>query len=152
VLPGLGQLYAGRAAKGALVFATILAAFAVGWHLTDLTGVDPARHRLHFVAQAFAGGPSAAALWLGQGRALEAMPRWFDVGMLYTTVAGLLNLVAMCDAMGEVIGANRRAVASARAEHRGAVREAVAEARPDTAPPWEEPSPSDVEPDAPEPA
>ena len=33
---------------------------------------------------------------------------WLEVGRLYAAVAGLLNVVAMCDAVGEVLAHNDR--------------------------------------------
>ena len=74
---------------------------------------------LEFVAHALIGGPTAAAygsssdLFLG-----EPMP-WFEVGRLYVAVAGLLNIVAICDALGCVLAHN------VRAEDRRALRERI---------------------------
>lgn len=108
ILPGLGQLYVGRPVKALLYLAAILPTFVVGWWLTDLTIVDPDAYGLDFVAQAFLGGPTLAAVELGAGRVLERMPPHFEVGRLYVQVAGLLNLVAVCDALGDAIWLDRR--------------------------------------------
>ena len=57
------------------------------------------------------GAPTAAAYYLTQGIELaEPMP-WFEVGRLYAAVAGLLNVVAICDALGDVIDHNRKVAA-----------------------------------------
>ncbi len=114
-LPGLGQLWAGQPRKAILFGATILSLFAVGWWLTGFTVVDPERYRLDFLAQALLGGPTAFALEQSRDITLTAMPRFFDVGRLYVQVAGLLNLVAMADAVGDLIRHNRRALAMRQA-------------------------------------
>ena len=107
MIPGLGQVYAGQPRKGALFLLAILPTFLVGWWLTDFSAVQPTKRTLEFLAQVLLGGPTVAAASLSEGRMLEELPRFLDVGRLYTWVAGLLNVVAICDAIGEVIQHNR---------------------------------------------
>ena len=111
LLPGLGQLYVGRPVKAALFFVAILTTFLVGWLLTDRTAVDPDRFRLDFAGQIFLGLPTLVALGIGADRVLDHMPTFFEVGRLYVLVAGLLNIVAICDAIGEAIGRDRSVLA-----------------------------------------
>jgi hypothetical protein len=106
VVPGLGHVYAGRPGKGALMFLAIVPAFALGLWLTAFTCVNPRTYSLEFVAHAFLGLPTGLALHFTEGMRLEELPRWFEVGRLYAAVAGLLNVVAISDALGEVIRHN----------------------------------------------
>jgi hypothetical protein len=106
-LPGLGQLYAGQPRKALLFLAAILPTFLVGWWLTDFTAVQPAAQPLPFAAQVFLGGPTLLAWRLAEGHLIQDLPTFLEVGRLYTWVAGLLNLVAVCDAVGDVIEHNR---------------------------------------------
>jgi TM2 domain-containing membrane protein YozV len=132
-VPGLGQLYLGRPLKALLFLAAILPTFLVGWALTDLTAVDPQRFRLDFAGQVFLGLPTFGALVMGADRVLASMPPFFEVGRLYVLVAGLLNLVAVCDAVGDGIHRDREVLA-ARLAHREAripPRTAVDEAAPE---------------------
>jgi len=122
-VPGLGQLFLGRPLKALLFFTAIVPTFLVGWALTDMTAVDPQRYRLDFAGQVFLGLPTFAALVVGAEQVLESMPRFFEVGRLYVLVAGLLNLVAVCDAVGDAIARDREVLAR-RLAHRG--RETVA--------------------------
>ena len=110
-MPGLGQLFLGRPMKALLFFAAILPTFLVGWALTDLTAVDPQRFRLDFAGQVFLGLPTVAALAVGGDRVLASMPPFFEVGRLYVLVAGLLNVVAICDAVGDAIARDREVLA-----------------------------------------
>lgn len=107
-LPGGGQFYVGRPGKGLLMFLAIGALFYGGLALSGFTCVNPSTYDLEFVAHAFLGGPTAAALhFTGDVHLTEPMP-WFETGRLYAAVAGLLNVVAVCDALGSVIEHNRR--------------------------------------------
>lgn len=143
--PGLGQLYLGRPLKALLFFGAILPTFLVGWKLTGFTAVDPQRFRLDFAGQLFLGLPTFGALAVTADHVLSAMPPFFEVGRLYVLVAGLLNLVAICDALGDAISRDRELLA-ARLAHRE--REA-AQQDTDVAPPpeptptplgWEDPA------------
>jgi len=145
LLPGLGQLFLGRPLKALLFFSAILTTFLVGWVLTGLTAVDPQRFRLDFIGQAFLGLPTFAALSIGANQTLESMPAFFEVGRLYVLVAGLMNVVAICDAVGDAISRDRQILAE-RLEYQARTADAVAAAEAPTPvePPrpsaWEDPS------------
>ena len=102
--------------------------------------MDPEQYRLDFLAQAFLGGPTAWALRWGPEPALTAMPRFFDVGRLYVQVAGLLNLVAIADAVGEGIRQNRRVMALQAADEDARRAEADAALLPASARSTERPA------------
>jgi TM2 domain-containing membrane protein YozV len=122
LVPGLGQVYVGRPAKGLLYLLVIGSTYFVGLALAGWTCVNPERDPIWFVAQALAGGPTALTAWLTRG--LEATQRLptYDVGLLYVTVAALLNAVAVSDALGTVNEAR-----AAHAEVVAAWRQAEAE-------------------------
>ncbi len=108
LMPGFAQLYVGRPGKALLMLVAIGSLFYAGLALTGFTCVNPQAYSLEFAAHALLGGPTAAAYHLTQGIELaEPMP-WFEAGRLYAAVAGLLNVVAICDALGDVIDHNRK--------------------------------------------
>ena len=113
VLPGLGQVYVGRPGKALVMFVAISGLFAGGLALTAFTCVNPETYSLEFVAHAFLGGPTALTYYLTRGLEPTELLRWFEVGRLYVAVAGLLNVVAICDALGDVLAHNRQARARA---------------------------------------
>jgi hypothetical protein len=137
LVPGFGQLYMGRPFKALLMFVSIGGLFYGGLALTGFTCVNPHTYALEFAAHSLLGGPTAAAYYLTQGYELSTPLPWFEVGRLYAAVAGLLNVVAICDALGDVIEHNRdvRVRASLReryleeraAEHQRAVDTAAAQ-------------------------
>ncbi len=107
LFPGLGQLYVGRPGKALTMLLAIGGLFYAGLALTGFTCVNPNAYKLEFAAHAFLGGPTAATYYLTQDMQLTELMPWFEVGRLYAAVAGLLNIVAVCDAMGEVLDHNK---------------------------------------------
>ena len=108
LLPGLGQVYVGRPGRGFVMFLAIGGLFFLGLHLTAFTAVNPDTYSLEFIAHVFQGGPTALTYYLTQDLAQTEPLRWLEVGRLYAAVAGLLNVVAICDAVGEVLAHNDR--------------------------------------------
>ena len=102
LVPGLGHLYVGRPAKGLLFALVILGTYALGLFLSGWTCVNPVRDPIWFSAQAVAAVPTLLTAWLTRGlEATERLPT-YDVGLLYVTVAALLNAVAISDVLGTV--------------------------------------------------
>lgn len=112
LLPGLAQVYVGRPGRGLVMGAAICALFAGGLLLSAFTCVNPQTYELEFIAHALIGGPTALVLQLGPFAAGGDPLALLDVGRLYCAVAGLLNLVAICDAVGEVL--DQREASAAR--------------------------------------
>lgn len=111
LIPGLGHAFVGRPGAGLVLLLVLCATFAGGLALTDFSCVDPRAYQLEFVAHALIGGPTALALELTRDVRLERMPPWVEVGRLFVVVAGFLNLVALCDAVGEAWRRNARIAA-----------------------------------------
>jgi len=124
--PGLGHFYQRRYAKGALFMVCVLATYFFGLALGEGKVVyaswNQTERRWQFALQAGVGLPAAPAvvqnLIVRRGgepmlRGLMAPPRdaeqladWhltlnqrFEMGTLYTVVAGLLNILAIFDAL-----------------------------------------------------
>jgi hypothetical protein len=108
VVPGLGQIYVGRPLKALLFFLAVVPVFFGGLAMTGFTAVNPSKYGLEFAAQILAGGPTALSLQAFGDRVIDKLPRWFDVGRLYVAVGGLLNVVAISDALGEVLLRNQQ--------------------------------------------
>ena len=132
LLPGLGHVVAGRPGKGFFYFCLVGLAFTAGLWMTGLVAVQPDRDPLWFAGQALAGLPTLAVWKATEGLVATERLASFDLGMLYTAVAGLLNVVAIADALGIVDDARavadlrRRADAAAQAA-RGAEHAAAAD-------------------------
>ena len=127
LVPGLGHLYQGRTAKGVLFMVCILSTFFFGLYLSDGHAVYASwtadDTRLYYLGQVCVGLPALPALVQtyrvrsGQSplvNGLMAPPvdgaqlsEWyrtlhsfFELGTVYTMIAGLLNVLAIYDAWG----------------------------------------------------
>ena len=128
LIPGLGHLYQGRKAKAVLYFTCILSLFVAGefmggWQVVYWRWVNPLQNSeqfcLNYPGQFFAGLPALPALiqatlkWYGQNpilwdylvepsqneiNGLYEAGKFVEMGYLYTTIAGLLNILAIFDA------------------------------------------------------
>ena len=98
----------GRPGKALLMFLGIGGLIAGGSALTGWTCVNWDTHRLELLAHAFNLGPSAYLLHATKDLEVTEYLRWYEVGRQYVAIAGLLNIVAICDAWGHVIEHNRR--------------------------------------------
>ena len=99
VVPGAGHWVLGRRAKAVMFFVLILGTFLAGWMISHRENVWFERGRLHMLAQA---GGGLVTFVLGVGRPpadpKEAVMHRFEIGTLYTMVAGLLNVLVVMDA------------------------------------------------------
>lgn len=125
--PGAGHIYQGRTAKGLLFMICILSIFFYGLFISDGRAVYASAtetdKRLPYLCQVLVGLPALPALvqtylvrnnraplWNGvmaPPRDLGELNEWhktlnryFDLGTVYTMIAGLLNLLAIYDAWG----------------------------------------------------
>lgn len=124
-VPGLGHIFLGHRGRGLVFLVTITATFWSGVAIGGVRGtVDPDERSLWFVAQLCTGGNTAVAYLFNKavtpanpGHARTAAkyvpPFWVaaEVGVHYTGVAGLLNLLVVLDALAlaELVNRSRRA-------------------------------------------
>ncbi|MCG3135686.1 MAG: hypothetical protein HMLKMBBP_03418 [Planctomycetes bacterium] len=96
-MPGAGHAMLGKVWPAAFIAAAVLALYVGGMALAGWTNVDPVKHRWYFVTHVFAGGPTLAAWLATRGRELTEFRPHLSAGELFTALAGLLNLIAVCD-------------------------------------------------------
>jgi len=110
VLPGAGHFATGYRGRGVAFFGVIAIMFAAGLSITEGYALSPKEHPLAFGAQVLAGVPAAVGLLLtGGGRTMDPgllgrlpppeVVSMFDLGLVFTMVAGLLNLLVVLDAL-----------------------------------------------------
>ena len=127
LIPGLGHLYQGRTAKGVLFMVCILTTFFFGLFISDGKAVyawwSPDDWRLPYMCQLGVGLPATPALLQSylvrngreplfggvmappaDSRELDSwykeLNRYLELGIVYTMIAGLLNILAIYDAWG----------------------------------------------------
>jgi hypothetical protein len=107
LFPGLGHAYLGRRGKAAFFAAVVVALFAAGVALSGGHSVSWSRAPLWFVGEAFALVPAILGMLVDSLVPWTHVTAQHQVGLLYTTVAGLLNIVVAFDAFGIALAENR---------------------------------------------
>ncbi len=101
IVPGLGHFVAGDKRRGAILLITMAATFWGGVAVAGVhSTIQPKARKAWFMAQICTGG-HALATW-GLGRTLPQQRANHDseeIGIIYTGVVGLLNILVIIDAM-----------------------------------------------------
>lgn len=98
VVPGLGHVWLGRGAKGLLGGGVLILTFVTGVVLAGGTNVQRERDLYFWSAEILTGAPAAAATILDFGRRVQHPMPLAELGLLFTSVAGLLNILLVLDA------------------------------------------------------
>ena len=97
-VPGLGHVLLGRTAKGLYLGGLVLGAFAIGLVLGQGYSVASVKFPYHWWGQVCAGAPALLAnRFLGLRAQTQTIDR-LELGVVFTTVAGIMNVVAIVDA------------------------------------------------------
>jgi hypothetical protein len=98
LFPGLGHFYVGRRDKALFFAGSILLGLVIGLALSEFQAIHWEKHPYHFLAQVWGGLPPILVGFLTQDLRVEHRIPYFDMGVLYTSASGLLNLIAVLDA------------------------------------------------------
>lgn len=109
-VPGLGHIYVGQWRRGLVLLVVIAVTFWGGVAIGGVQStVQPTVHKTWFLGQVCAGGHALATWSWGQMRARQYPIERFpderagyveeDVAIIYTGVAGLLNILIILDAL-----------------------------------------------------
>jgi len=96
LVPGLGHAAQGRLAKAAYFGLLVLATYFTGIVLGHGGSVSTDRYPFHVYGEYCAGLPALVGYWLGRAPLGETVDR-LELGVVMTTVAGILNLIVMVD-------------------------------------------------------
>jgi hypothetical protein len=99
LVPGAGHLVLGRWAKGLFFLGTLSATYLFGLWITGFRPVSWDENPFYYIGQYGSGATFALARALGPEKSfprLDLPVSWYDPGLLYVCVAGLLNLVVVC--------------------------------------------------------
>ena len=104
LVPGAGHFYLGLRKRALLLFIAIELTYFIGLYIGTIRVVDPAQSMFWFVAQIFAGlNTIVARLWAVSHYAKSTPVLIYDwsysMAVLYTGIAGLLNLLAVFDSV-----------------------------------------------------
>lgn len=97
LVPGAGHWLTGHRKRAIVIAVAVWLTFLLGIVLGGIHMVGPRVSRAWFIAQIFAGSPALIA-WVLNGPAVNVLVcRGLDLGLVYTGVAGLLNLLCILD-------------------------------------------------------
>ena len=97
-LPGLGHWLTGRKGKAVLFFVAIFGLFAIGLALGDFIDFDRQRHPYYWIGQMLVGLPAWLLYLPLEPLQADGHTAFLDVGVMFTTCAGLFNIIASLDA------------------------------------------------------
>lgn len=124
ILPGAGHAFLGDLNRGIIVFVTIATTFWGGIAIGGVrTTIDPQRQKLWFMAQICNGSHAiVAGAWahgtregLSAGQLAHSEWKSLEIGLVYTGVAGLLNLLVIMDTLVRADASHRRLTPRAKA-------------------------------------
>jgi hypothetical protein len=96
LVPGFGHLVQKRYAKAGFFGGLVLGTFVLGVWLGEGASVSAMRFPVHMYGQYGAGLPTFLASLLGAAPTGHTIDR-LELGVVFTTVAGILNVVVMID-------------------------------------------------------
>jgi hypothetical protein len=102
LVPGAGHVVLGRWGKGLFFFLTLGLTYVFGLWIVGFRAVSFDDNPFYYVGQYGSGLTFLLARLMSEHKAfprLELHPSWFDPGLLYVCVAGLLNVVIMMNVL-----------------------------------------------------
>lgn len=109
LLPGAGYMYLGLRTRGIIICATVCATYFLGLLIGGVEMAGPQHSVPWFLAQVLAGLPALTAVILQDPNIQAGFGRGVDLGQLYTSVAGLLNLLCVVDTVMRAYPADEQA-------------------------------------------
>ena len=110
-IPGAGHFYIRERARGIIIFVTIILTFAVGLYVGSIGVVDPVGAKPWYSAQIMASPAVGMIGSISNQGGYKSFGRCSDIGQIYTSIAGVLNLLCVVSAVymaycgrGEMIG------------------------------------------------
>ncbi|MEO0479157.1 MAG: DUF6677 family protein [Planctomycetota bacterium] len=98
MVPGSGHIVLGQKSKGLLVGGSVIALFLLGMLFSGGHGIDRAARPIWWSGQSpFGGATLLTALLVGGSQMSELSGRFFELGVVLCTCAGLLNVVLIVD-------------------------------------------------------
>jgi hypothetical protein len=101
LIPGAGHVFLGRWKKGLCLLLIMSSTYLFGMYVVGFRAVSFEDNPFYYVGQYGSGVTFLVAQILGVEKAYprQENPGWFDPGLLYVCVVGLLNLVLMINTL-----------------------------------------------------
>jgi len=99
LVPGAGYFLLNEKKRAVIVFVTIVLTFALGLYVGSIGVVDPVGAKLWYVLQIMASPLVSAVGYASAGGGFPVYGRPSEIGQIYTSIAGLLNLLCIVNAV-----------------------------------------------------
>lgn len=99
IIPGSGYFFLKESARAIIIFIAITATFGLGLYIGSLGVVDPISSRLWFIIQMMTTPAVAAIGHMTAGGGFPVYGRPNEIGQIYTSTAGLLNLLCIVNSV-----------------------------------------------------
>jgi TM2 domain-containing membrane protein YozV len=96
-IPGLGHFLQGRKRRALMVACLLIGLFLLGTYFAEGSNLSRQRHFYYWAGQFFLGLPAMATEILSGRPTVNHEIEFMDVGLLFASMAGLLNILAMMD-------------------------------------------------------
>jgi len=143
LLPGGGHFLLGKWKKGLFFFLLLAATYAFGMCIAGWRPVSFDDNPFYYVGQYGSGATLLLAKLRGAEKAIlrpEIHPSWFDPGLLYVCVVGLLNIVVMLNILDVKLAARPTTAAPEKAPSPPEAPQAAAAPAATTPPASEKPA------------
>ena len=111
IIPGAGHFLIHERKRAAIIFATITSLFLAGLFIGSIGIIDPVGARIWYIAQMLFSPVVGVLAKISQAGEYSCYGRPQDTGLIYTGIAGLLNLLSIISAVymaycgrGQLIG------------------------------------------------
>ncbi len=98
IMPGAGHFYLGEKFRGIYFFFFTNLLFLVGLGISHGLVVDRIKYFYYWAGQLLLGGPTVLSTLLTRHLRIQESLPWLDLGLLFVTIAGLLNVLVMISA------------------------------------------------------
>lgn len=95
LLPGAGYLFLKEKKRAIIIFTTISLTFCAGLYIGSIGVIDPVEAKLWYTTQIMNSPMIAALGYLAAGGGFPVYGRPGEIGLIYTSIAGLLNLLCI---------------------------------------------------------
>ena len=99
LIPGAGHLLLKEKKRALIIFATIVLTFCVGLYVGSIGIINPVGAKPWYVAQIMNSPMVVALVYWAKSENYPVFGRPNEIGQIYTSIAGLLNLLCIVNAV-----------------------------------------------------
>jgi hypothetical protein len=99
LIPGAGYLLLGEKKRAVIIFIAITLTFTIGIYIASVSVIDYVDAKLWFIAQVLNSPLVIIIGSISAGLNNPVYGRTYDIGQIYTSVAGLLNLLCIVNSV-----------------------------------------------------